>query len=252
MTIGADEIGPAEVPAGKPNPWQRMVGVLFAPTETFQSIVRRPDVLVPLLVILAVAAVTGIVMATTVDFSVAARESMSAQERFRDASEDQKDRMVRFSAAFWKAAAFSSPITTAILLVIITAVIFFAFRLFGGEGTFKQAFSASLYAWLPMMLKGIIATVVLSLRQEVTFADFQSPILSNPSFLVDMSGQPVLFALLTSFDVFSIWYLILLTIGFAAVSRLSTKTSAFLVGGLWVALIAVKMGFAALQASMSG
>ena len=35
-----------------------------------------------------------------------------------------------------------------------------AFRMFGGEGNFKQAFSVVLYGWFPQLIKGILMAIV--------------------------------------------------------------------------------------------
>ena len=49
---------------------------------------------------------------------------------------------------------------------------------------------------------------------------------TNPGFLVDMKTHPMLFALLSSLDVFTIWTVVLLIIGFAALSRASKAKAA--------------------------
>jgi len=54
MTVGADASSQPLPPNAepKPNPWQRITGVFFSPGETFASIARRPDMTVPLLMII--------------------------------------------------------------------------------------------------------------------------------------------------------------------------------------------------------
>jgi FtsH-binding integral membrane protein len=64
-----------------------------------------------------------------------------------------------------------------------------------------------------------------------------------------MSEHPVLFSLLSSFDIFTIWTLILLIIGFSTLSRMSRGKSAAIVISLWLFTVVVKLGFAALGAS---
>jgi hypothetical protein len=64
-----------------------------------------------------------------------------------------------------------------------------------------------------------------------------------------MKAQPILFALLTSLDVFMLWTIILLTIGFSKVSRLSKGKSAAIIVSLWIVTVAIKLGFAALGAA---
>ena len=62
-------------PAPKPNSFQRIIGVLFSPDATFASIARRPDWVVPLVLIVVLALVNGILVASHIDFGAPAREA---------------------------------------------------------------------------------------------------------------------------------------------------------------------------------
>ena len=77
MTIGQDNAlaTPAAGSAPTPNPFQRIIGVLFSPDATFASIARRPDWVAPLVLILVVSFAAGIIMAPHIDFGSAAREA---------------------------------------------------------------------------------------------------------------------------------------------------------------------------------
>jgi hypothetical protein len=72
---------------------------------------------------------------------------------------------------------------------------------------------------------------------------------SNPAFLVDMKANPVLFSLLSSIDLFTIWTVVLLIIGFAFVARVSKAKSAAIVISLWAVALVIKLGFAAIGAA---
>ena len=119
----------------------------------------------------------------------------------------------------------------------------------GGAGNFKQAFSATLYAHFPRVVLGVIASVVVMARGMVDPTTMATVVKSSPAFLVDMKEQPVLFSLLGSFEIFQIWTIILLIIGFAALSKLSKAKTAAIVVSLWLVMLVVKIGFAALGAA---
>lgn len=217
-------------PAPKPSSFQRVVGVLFSPNETFASIARQPDWLVPLVIILVVSLVAGIVFAQRVDFAGPMREQMEQNPRM---SPDQIDRAVRIGSAGAKIFAYCSPVVSIIFLLIIAGILLLAFRVMGGEGDFRQAFSVTAYSWMPGIIKSIILTAILATR-NVSVADIASLMRSNLAFLVPMKSNPLLFALLAKLDIFSIWLLILLIIGFAYVSKFSKAKSAAVVISLWV------------------
>jgi|SRR2546428_9010446 len=226
-----------EVPASKPNSFQRIIGVLMSPNETFASIVRQPDWVVPLVVILVVALVGGIVFAQRVDFASGMREAMEQNNKLPP---DQVDRMVRISTAVAKIFAYCSPVLSAIILLIIAGALLLVFRLFGGEGDFRQAFSVTVYAWMPGIIKSVIITAIIAVR-TVSLNDLAILVRSNLAFLVTMKEHPMLFTLLSSLDVFTFWLLALLVIGFSYVSKFSKSKSAAIVISLWIIVTLVKL-----------
>ncbi len=244
MTSGSvDEVSPSGQAAPKPNPFERIVGVLFSPNETFASIARQPDWLVPLALMLVISLLAGILIANRVDFASAAREAMEE----KNIPPDRVESAVKMTAAISKVASYCAPIFSVIGFLVIAGVLLLAFRLFGGEGTFKQAFSVSVYAWIPGLLKSIITLVVLLTRDSMSAEDLAIAVRSNLGFLVSMKSNPMAFAVLTSLDIFTIWVLILFIIGFAYVARVSKAKAATIVVTLWLVTVAFKVVPAAIR-----
>lgn len=217
-------------PAPAPNSFQRVIGVLFSPNETFASIARQPDWLVPLVLILVVSLISGIVFAQRVDFGSSIRE---AAEQNKNVSPEQADRAVRIGSAAAKIFSYCAPVISGIFLLIISGFLLLAFRVMGGEGDFRQAFSVTCYSWMPGLIKSIIITAIVAAR-SVSATDIPTVLRSNLGFLVTIKQNPLLFTLLTKLDVFSIWMIALLVIGFSFVSRFSKAKSAAVVISLWV------------------
>jgi hypothetical protein len=223
------EAPPAAIPPEpKPNSFQRIVGVLTAPDETFKSIARRPEWLVPLLIIVALSIVSVAILGSRLDFAATIRDAMEAQGRPVDMS------AMKFVVGFTKAVFYVSPVLGLLILVVMAMLLLVAFRIFGGDGEFPQAFSIVLYSWMPQLIRSVIAIIVLVMRPVITLADVQDPIRSNLGFLFSMKTQPLLYALFASFDLFTFWTLFLLIIGFARMSNFSKAKSAAIVLTMWV------------------
>lgn len=239
----------ATAPPSEPSrgPVARLIGALFAPNATFADIARRPDILVPLLVVLFFSILGTVAVVPKLDFEAAIRDSLEQQKN--QMSADDMERMVPIMVASGKVFAYASPLIGLGVLALIAAVLLLAFRVMGGEGTFKQAFSVTLYSQMPMVVKGIIITVVALMREGIAADEMANLIRSNPAFLVDAKRQTVLYSLLSSLDIFTVWTLILCVIGFAFVSKFSKAKSAAIVISLWIVTVIVKLGFAALGAS---
>lgn len=238
-----------QVPAAKKNVFARIAGVLFAPAEAFQEIARRPDILAPLLILLAIGYASTLLIIPKLD-TEAMFEAQAAQIRKQnpEVAEADLERMRSWGSASAKMFAYVSPAMMVAWYLILAGVLLGAFRAMGGEGTFKQAFSATLYAWIPLTILSIITTVVVMARGSFDPTTAATLVKSNPAFLTSLTDHPVLFSLLSSLDLFTIWTIILLIFGFAALSKLPAGRSAAIVISLWVAFVLVKVGFAALTA----
>lgn len=245
MTTGQDNAIATPAPGGEPNSFQRIIGVLFSPNATFASIARRPDWVVPLVLLLLVAFAAGIVMAPRVDFAAPAREAM---EQNKNATPEQVDRAVRMSASIGKVFTYIAPVLSLIGLLIIAGVCLLAFRIFGGEGDFKQAFSVTCYSSIPSIIKSIVTMIVVVARGGIVHPQaLQTLVRSNLGFLVDYKTNPMAFALLSSFDIFSVWFLALMIIGFSYVARVSKVKAAVTIISLWVLVLLLKLIGPAIQ-----
>lgn len=250
MTTDIPATAPAPGPAEpKPNPFARMIGVLFSPNETFASIARRPDWVVPLLVIIVIGYVGTIIVLPRMDWdAITAMQEEQMRAKSPNMSQEQIDQMARMTKAGGKVFGYVAPVVFVIWYLLVAGVLLLTFRLTGGEGTFKQAFSATLYSWMPMVLGSIVGTIVIVARGGLFDPTYAATLVkSNPAFLADPKANPVLFALLASFDIFTIWTVVLLIIGFAALSRSSKAKAATIVISWWVVCILLKLIGPALQ-----
>lgn len=227
---------PGDHPAPKPNAFERIAGVFMSPVETFTSIAQHPDWVVPLLIIFVLSLGAGLTIALRVDFNTLAREAMEMNPNAAQIPADRLDTSIRFMAATMKVSAFASPVLSLLSLLLVAGVLLVSFRLFAGEGTFLQAFSVTLYAWMPRLIKAVIAVIVIVSRNTISIFDLQNPVMSNLGFLADPKQNPIAYALASSADLFAVWSVILLIIGFSIMSRLSRARSAAIVIGWWIVI----------------
>lgn len=251
MTTGTVEPSAPVVEAPAKNSFQRIVGALFAPAETFRDIARKPDILVPLILIVLIGYASTFIVLPKMDWdAIVAQQAEAMQKQNPNLSDSDVERMGKITRSAGTVMAYVMPLVMIVWYVIVAGVLLLIFRLFGGEGTFKQAFSTTLYAWMPMVLAAIIGTVVIAARGDLVDPTTMATLVkSNPAFLVDPKEQAALFAMLSSFDIFTFWTLALLIIGFATMSRTSKGKAAGIVLPLWIVLVVIKVGFAALGAA---
>jgi hypothetical protein len=87
-----------------------------------------------------------------------------------------------------------------------------------------------------MLLMPLLA--MLSLLAGVSSDGFniENPVATNAGYFVGPDGSPVLRALLSPFDVFTIWTLVLTAIGIACISKVKRGTAFAVVFG-WFAVV---------------
>lgn len=219
------------------DPFERIVGVFTAPTMTFASIARRPDWVVPLIVLLLFAGVTGFVTSSQVDFERTMRDQLEG----RKMTEEQIEKAIEMGSGMQKIGPWIGVLFAPVILLIVAALIMLGHKIMGGAGGFAGYFSVALYGWFPQLVKSLIVTVMLLAGEPMTVNEMMVAAYSNLGFLVDSSTEPVLFALLTKLDIFTLWSIFLMTIGSAFVSRGARLQSAVIVTGLWCVYVGLSL-----------
>ncbi len=240
-----DVVPPSAAEPEKPNTFQRIIGVLFSPGETFDSIVKRPNIMGPLLVFVVISIISSIAVAVKVDFDALAREAIEANPNIPP---DKAEGAIGMTKAVMKITMYTSPLLIVIMLVISAGVCLLAFKMFGGEGDFNIALSVTAYAWFPRLIRGILGAIVMLSKSSLSIFELQNPIMSNLGFLFDPKTQPVQYTIGSALDVFNIWSLVLLIIGLAAMSKLSKVRSAVIVIVLWLVVNLLSLIGPAMQA----
>jgi hypothetical protein len=234
----------APVPEKHSSPFSRMVGVITSPGETFADIARRPDWVVPALAIVIVSIVVTIILVPRIDFEGTYREAFEA----RNMPPQQMEQALKWAVAFGRATLFVAPLFVLGGVAVAAAIYFLGVRLFGGAGTYLQTFSIVIYSWMPRVVKALITIPVALTKHGLRLTEVENVLVSNLSFLTDSKTHPVLYALLSSIDLFNLWSLVLLVIGLSVMSKLSKVKTTVLVVIVWGFLLLLRVGGAAMGA----
>lgn len=224
----------------------RLIGALAAPTKTFESISGKPTWLVPMVAMVVFGVLVTALVVGKIDFAEATRDAIEA--RGSQISEEQLETIVDRQEKLGPIFAIAGQVVVGPLIFLLVAVIFMVlFKMLGGELTFVKSLSVYLYSLMPRLVAAVLTVPVVLGKSEISAVDAQSGRLlaSNPASFVSEDTGPGLLALLASLDLFSIWTLILLVIGYSIVARVSKGTAAVGVVGLWLVYVLGKVGLAA-------
>ncbi|HEX9285877.1 MAG TPA: YIP1 family protein [Thermoanaerobaculia bacterium] len=235
---------PAPIPQAEDSPLARIAGVFASPGPTFESIARRPGWVLPLVICAVVSIAATAAVLPRLDFESALRERFTA--RGQTVPEDRIDQIVatqkKFAGLGYIWAAFAS----AVIALLLATIFWISFKAFGWDLKFRQSFGVTSHALLPSIGVSMLLIFFVSRLDLVNPADLGDLTHSNPGFLVDRHSNPALHSLLSSLDVFSLWVLALLVIGFAAAAQVARRKAAILIGTLWGLYVLGKAGWVAI------
>ena len=201
--------------------FRRIIGVLFSPKETFRDIASKPTWVAPMAVLLIISIGLSVTLARRTDWVEVSKDQIAkskfASRQIEQLSEDQKARAYEQAATRSKMIRYVRGfIGWPLLLIIVSAVYFGAFKLIGGARTnFATAFAVTTFAHIPMGLRELIAIPVTFLKDPAAI-DPENFLASNPAAILG-SGIPTWQTVpLLFLDVFGLWALLLMAVGFSA------------------------------------
>ena len=110
---------------------------------------------------------------------------------------------------------------------------------------YKHLFAVVVYSRLPELLMSLLAILSLLAGVSVDAFNIQNPAATNPGYFLDPSASPVLRALLTPFDVFTIWSMVLIAIGITCIGKVKRGTAYAVVFGWFAIMVLARVGLAA-------
>lgn len=239
---------PSPAPAGSDNSFARIFGALFSPKPTFASIVQRPTWIVPVAL--------GCVLFIAVVYIFTARGGWPSMIEKQDAESPRMQQLTpekRQNAMeqqlLWapRVGYAEGVVLPPLVALIVAAVLLGIFNLSGATQTnFKTSLAIVAFAWTPWLIHGLLSILILFLK-DISTVDLQNLVASNPgAFLADDSSK-WLVALLSSIDIFSIWTLFLLAIGFSATNpkKLSVSKAFVMAAAGWLVFVLIKVGLTA-------
>jgi len=226
----------------------RLSGVLFEPSTAFRDIATRTRWWPPI-VIIAVLSLTFIVLfSQRVGFERFVRQQMESNARIQQMDPAAREQVISVNMKIIPAIVYvSATVAMPIICLIAAGIFLLIFKTFlGADIRFGQLFAICCYALIPYVLSTIMGFAVLLLKEPDQF-DLQNPTPTNVGAFLDVTTTPKWeYALASSFDVFTLWVLVLMATGVAAATRkVSWATAVTCVVGSWALWIFIKVGFAA-------
>jgi len=223
--------------------WGRMVGVFLDPKTAFEGVsasVSVPDPADPArtrdrslwwLPLLIVIAVSVAVVAYTVPNIVMPEQATVIREAVieRGGTPEQAEQAIHMSSAVGLPMGIASAAIGTFVFVLVGAGIYHLLMgLVGGKGTFRHSRAVFSYSLLISALASAIKLPLMAAKKTM-FVE------TGPTlFFRDLEPSDRLYRFLSGFDIFTLWLVVVLVIGYAAAYRVPPRKAAIVVVGLWL------------------
>lgn len=231
--------------------FQRLAGAFFEPTKTFADIDRKPSWIAMFIIMALLGMVAAYVATSHIDTEALMRQKLAAQnmteEQINSTVAAQQQNPILKNLKY--VGLVVAPIAQLLAYLFVAAVFLLLFVLMGSPTTFKKTLAVTVWGMSP---PGIVLTLltilIIYVKNPESLDVSQGVVMSNLGSLVDAKANPVLGSLLGSVDLFSIWTIVLLAIGFAAISskKMTTKKAAIGIVILWLIYVLGKAGVRAI------
>jgi hypothetical protein len=202
-------------------PVARITGVFFNPKASFADIARRPSWIAPMLLLFVIYLGLNFALVNRADWMEVVKDQIAkskfASRQIDQLPEDQKARAIEQGAARAKIVRYVRGVIGWPLLILVSSAIYLGvFKLLGGARTnFAAAFAVTTFAHLPMGLRELIAIPVTFLKDPASI-DPENFLASNLAAIFGSDLSTWQLVPLAFLDLFGIWALILMAVGFSA------------------------------------
>jgi Yip1-like protein len=240
-------------------PIGRLFGALFSPGETFQDVNRKPTFIVAMLIaiVLGLGFQQFVIWRVHPDQERIIRAAIKKQlERSgQTLSEEDIDKRVSVGKTISKFAPLFIVVGVPVVYLFFAAVFALGMILIQAKTSFKKILSVVSWSGVATGLVGTLVNIgALMVQDQQTLKDFDPSTSTgfaptNLGSFLAAGSAPTLRALAGSIDIFTIWFLVLLSIGFAAIAgakKITTGKTAKVVFGFWVLWILLKVGWSAI------
>ncbi len=234
---------PAPEPAAQVSPFGRIMGVLFSPKSTYEDIARKPSWLLPVIISTVLGIAATVVLNQRVDWRDFISQQIEKSPQAAQLTAEQKEKQIDISSKVTTYVVYGAGVVGSVLFALIVgAVMMLAYNLLAGAGaTFSQSLAIAAHTLVVGIVSTPIFLLVMFLRPKGSI-DPNNPVATNLAAILPEESAKWLVTLCKSIDVFTIWTLILIAIGFAAVNprKLKGGKPYVIAFSVWGALVVVK------------
>jgi len=216
----------------------RIVDTFVAPSKTFTDLRRNASWWAPWLLISIFSLLFVYSMDRQIGFEQISRNEIahsSRADRFDKLPAAQQAKQISVTSNFIRYLSYGLPATILLYFAVSTGVLWATFKFAAGaELSFKTAYAIVFYASLPGIINAILGIVSMFAGVNPEGFNVNNPVATNPAYFMDPSANKFVYGMVSALDVFAIWTIVLMGIGFSCTSKVKRSTAIAIVAGWYL------------------
>lgn len=226
----------------------RIGNVFIAPSKTFTDLKRNSKWWAPWLLLSLFSLAFLFLVDRQIGFDQVSRNQIarsSRAEQFEKLPADQQAKQIQISSTITRYFCYSIPVVNLLVFVIVAAILMGTFSLAGAAVRFGTSLAIVIYGSLPGIIAALLAGVSLFAGVDREAFDINNPVATNPAYFMDAAGNRFLRGIASALDVFVIWSILLIGIGFSCNSKVTRRTAIVIVCAWYLFYKLLSSGLAA-------
>lgn len=229
---------------------ERVGDTFVAPSKTFTDVLRSAAWWLPFLILV----ISGYVLTASIQSKVGWQQlveneihaSPKLTDQMASQSAEQQARQEGYLTMSFRGGFYAGPVLNLAFVAFSSLILWPTINFgFGGKATYGRVFCVGMYAALPGAISALLASLMLWAGRSADTFTTKSMLGSNPGYYLDTPGALKTF--LTSFDLFTLWSLVLLGMGLSVVAQTKRSSGYIAVFGWFVVIVLVRTVAAAIN-----
>lgn len=167
-----------------------------------------------------------------------------AEKTGQQMTPEQTQKAMAFTEMIFKGTLFAFPLFHLVWTAFVALLLWLGMNfILGGTSRYPALFCMAMYAAIPGLIKTVLAMITMMFSNNDGF-NLENPVGTNFGYFMSSESSKFLHSLLSSLDIFTLWYVILLGFGGAILARIKPKNGVVLVVSVWLVVILIKAALA--------
>ncbi len=219
---------------------KKFIDIFINPPLVFKGLKERPEWFKPLVVVLVFLSIISILTISTTRDLITAQQIDAMKER--GMTDEQIEQALKFTSGpfIYVSAVMGTIIGVSIILLIFALLLNIFIPMVGGEGSYKLVFSVVSFSALIKIPAHLLKLILIMLKHSLQIST------SFSLFVPNLPVKSFAYRLLSSFDFFIIWEMMLVAMGISITNNLKKENSYILVFAIWLASVFLSIGLGGL------